>query len=44
VWEAVKDSVDSDQAPGRFLLTGSAPMDDTHSGAGRIPAVRMLPL
>ena len=44
VWEAVKDSVDEDRTPARFLLTGSAPVDDTHSGAGRIPALRMRPL
>lgn len=44
VWEAVKDSVDADKTPARFLLTGSAPMNGTHSGAGRIPSVRMRPL
>ncbi len=44
VWEAVKDSVDEDKTPSRFLLTGSAPLDDTHSGAGRIPSLRMRPL
>lgn len=44
VWEAVKDSVDEDKTPARFLLTGSAPVDDTHSGAGRIPSLRMRPL
>ena len=44
VWEAIKDSVDEDQTPARFLLTGSAPVDDTHSGAGRIPSLRMRPL
>ena len=44
VWEAVKDSVDEDRTPARFLLTGSAPVDDTHSGAGRITSLRMRPL
>ena len=44
VWEAVKDAVDQDRTPARFLLTGSAPIDGTHSGAGRIPSVRMRPL
>jgi predicted AAA+ superfamily ATPase len=44
VWEAVKDSVDDDKTPGRYVLTGSAPVDDTHSGAGRIPSLRMRPL
>jgi len=44
VWEAVKDSVDVDKTPARFILTGSAPLDDTHSGAGRIPSLRMRPL
>lgn len=26
------------------MLTGSAPVDDTHSGTGRIPSIRMRPL
>ena len=45
-WEIVKDSVDDDPTPGRFLLTGSAtPLDrTTHSGAGRIVVVRMRPM
>lgn len=44
VWEAVKDSVDDDKTPGRYVLTGSAPAGHTHSGAGRIPSLRMRPL
>lgn len=44
VWEAVKDAVDDTTVAGRFILTGSAPMDTTHSGAGRIPSVRLRPL
>lgn len=46
VWDAVKRAVDTDNGGGRFLLTGSAPLPGvrTHSGAGRITAVRMRPL
>jgi predicted AAA+ superfamily ATPase len=46
VWDAVRRAVDRDTAPHRFLLTGSAaPLEpSTHSGAGRIVAVRMRPL
>lgn len=44
VFDAVRDAVDEDPAPGRFLLTGSAPPPGSHSGAGRITAVRMRPL
>jgi hypothetical protein len=43
VWDAVKAAVDADTTPGQFLLTGSA-ATGTHSGAGRITAVRMRPL
>lgn len=46
VWDAVKRAVDDDRAGGRFLLTGSAPVEGsaTHSGAGRIVALRMRPM
>ena len=46
VWDAVRRAVDRDQAPGRFLLTGSAgPVTPpTHSGAGRIVTLRMRPM
>ena len=43
VWDAVKAAVDLDSTPGQYLLTGSA-ATGTHSGAGRIKAVRMRPL
>jgi hypothetical protein len=46
VWDAVRRAVDRDDAPGRFLLTGSATPSTapTHSGAGRIVSLRMRPL
>lgn len=44
LWDEVKDFVDRDLAPGRFLLTGSAPPPGAHSGAGRIASLRMRPL
>lgn len=46
VWDAVKRAVDDDGSGGRFLLTGSAPVagTPTHSGAGRITALRMRPM
>ena len=46
VWDAVKRAVDADTTAGRFLLTGSASFGDepTHSGAGRITALRMRPM
>ena len=46
VWDAVRRTVDRDQVPGRFLLTGSAgPVTPpTHSGAGRIVTLRMRPM
>lgn len=45
-WDLVRRAVDEGAAPGSFLLTGSASPDGTgrHSGAGRIPTVRMRPL
>lgn len=45
-WDAVRRAVDTDPAPGRFLLTGSAaPISPpTHSGAGRIVRLRLRPL
>ena len=45
-WDLVRRAVDDGAAPGSFLLTGSASPDkiDRHSGAGRIPAIRMRPL
>ena len=47
VWDAVKRRVDTGLAGGQVLLTGSAvPAGGyaTHSGAGRITALRMRPL
>lgn len=45
-WDLVRRAVDEGAAPGSFLLTGSASPDGTgrHSGAGRIPTLRMRPL
>lgn len=47
-WDVVRRQVDDDDAPSRFLLTGSAtpPPGDrpTHTGAARIISVRMRPL
>jgi predicted AAA+ superfamily ATPase len=44
LWDEVKTDVDDHPTGGRFLLTGSAPSGATHSGAGRIPSLRMRPL
>lgn len=44
VFDAVRRLVDNDPTGGRFLLTGSAPTTQTHSGAGRITTLRMRPL
>ncbi|MCY3893963.1 MAG: DUF4143 domain-containing protein [Acidimicrobiaceae bacterium] len=45
-WDVVRRAVDADFTGSRFLLTGSASPNElpTHSGAGRIVAVRMRPL
>ncbi len=45
-WDLVRRAVDNGAEPGSFLLTGSASPDGTgtHSGAGRIPMIRMRPL
>lgn len=45
-WDLVRRAVDDGANPGSFLLTGSASPDGIgrHSGAGRIPTVRMRPL
>ena len=44
-WDLVRRAVDRGAPPGSFLLTGSASTTSpqTHSGAGRIVAVRMRP-
>ncbi len=46
-WNLMRHQVDTRQAPGQFILTGSAtPADDVtrHSGAGRVIRVRMRPM
>jgi len=44
-WDAIRHLVDTNpQQGGRYLLTGSAPTQGTHSGAGRIVSMRMRPL
>lgn len=44
VWAEIKAAVDKNFTGGQYLLTGSLPGSATHSGAGRITAVRMRPL
>ena len=46
IWDAVRDAVDRDPTPGRFILAGSATptTPPSHSGAGRIVRIRMRPL
>jgi predicted AAA+ superfamily ATPase len=46
IWDLVRRAVDDGARPASFLLAGSASPDGTgtHSGAGRIPMVRMRPL
>ncbi len=45
-WDLVRRAVDDGAQPESFLLTGSASPEGTgrHSGAGRIPTIRMRPL
>ena len=45
-WDLVRRAVDDDRSAGQFLLTGSAAPAQvgTHSGAGRIVALRMRPM
>jgi uncharacterized protein len=45
-WDLVRRAVDAGAEPGRYLLTGSASPDGAgrHSGAARIPTIRMRPL
>jgi uncharacterized protein len=47
IWNHVRRAVDDRQAPGQFILAGSAvPPDDVtrHTGAGRITRLRMRPM
>lgn len=46
-WNLMRHQVDTRQAPGQFILTGSATLADDvtrHSGAGRVIRVRMRPM
>ena len=43
-WGVVKRAVDRDFTGGQYVLTGSLPDRETHSGAGRITSLRMRPL
>jgi uncharacterized protein len=45
-WDLVRRAVDRGAAPESFLLTGSASPEGSgrHSGAGRIPTIRMRPM
>lgn len=44
VFDVVRRLVDADPAGAQFLLAGSLPTTQTHSGAGRIATLRMRPL
>jgi len=46
IWDLVRRAVDAEAEAGSFLLTGSASPTETgtHSGAARIPTLRMRPL
>ncbi len=46
VWDRVREEIDNDSRPGRFILTGPAAPIETpaHSGAGRLPTLRMRPM
>lgn len=46
IWDAIRRTVDRDNSPNQYLLTGSATPKrfPTHSGAGRIVTLRMRPL
>ena len=47
LWNQVRRAVDAVEAPGQFLLTGSAvPADDAerHTGAGRFSFLRLRPM
>lgn len=44
-WDRVRNAVDAGAPAGSFLLAGSASSDEPrHSGAGRIPILRMRPM
>jgi uncharacterized protein len=44
VWDAVCEIVDRNNVPSYSMLTGSAPLRSTHSGAARMTSVRVRPL
>lgn len=46
VFDTIRRAIDDDHRPNQFILTGSASPSSpaTHSGAGRIPSLRMRPL
>lgn len=47
LWDAVRMAVDSRNAPGQFILTGSNTVDRSkimHSGTGRISRLKMYPM
>ena len=44
LWGRLKEAIDENYSGGQFILTGSMPNSETHSGAGRITAIRMRPL
>ena len=47
IWNHIRRAVDDRQAPGQFILTGSAvPTDDItrHTGAARLTRLRMRPM
>lgn len=47
IWNHIRRTIDNREAPGQFILTGSAvPADDItrHTGAGRITRLRMRPM
>lgn len=47
IWDAVRNSVDSDSKKGKFILTGSATVNKSkyiHSGCGRIARLKMRPM
>lgn len=47
LWDAVRFSVDTENKPNQFILTGSTPVNNAithHSGVGRIARMRMRPM
>ncbi len=44
VFDVVRRLVDQDNSGAQYLLTGSAPRQNSHSGAGRVTSLRMRPM